>query len=82
RLTKLFTSQAKRGVVASFVQSEDPNLISILNKIKRQQNSELADFEIKVPSKRTQKNRPDGEVEYEPIQTQNCTSLFGLLSSF
>lgn len=82
RLTKLFTSQAKRGVVASFVQSEDPNLISILNKIKRQQNSELAEFEIKVPSKRTQKNRADGELEYEPIQSQNCSSLFGLLSSF
>ena len=51
RIRKLFESQAKKGVLNSNVMSSDKNLISALNKIKRNQTGVIEDFKIQIPKK-------------------------------
>jgi len=51
RLESLFLSQLKKGITKSQVQSNDPNLISVLSKIKRGQTGDFAEFQIQVPKK-------------------------------
>lgn len=69
RIQKLFESQAKKGMLSSQIQSTDPNLIAVLNKIKRNQEGALADFTIKMPVKSTR----DEELR------QECHQLLGLI---
>lgn len=65
RLTKIFESQAKRGVLSAQIFTTDETLISVLNKIKRNQEGALTEFTIKMPTK----------VE----QTKDCSKLFRLI---
>lgn len=69
RIQKLLESQAKKGMLSSQVQSSDPNLLSVLNKIKRNQEGALAEFTIKLPPKT---NRDQDSY-------QNCNQLIGTL---
>jgi len=56
-LLKAFRSHAKKGVVSSLVHSSDPNLLSVLRKIKREQDEQLKDFQIKLPQKTTDSDK-------------------------
>lgn len=61
RLQKIFESQAKKGVLSAQVYSSNEVLLSALNKIKRGQEGELAEFTIKMPTK--------------PEPTKDCSTL-------
>jgi hypothetical protein len=70
RLRKLFNSQAKKGILASTVMSNDKQFISTLNKIKRNQTGVLEDFKIQIPKNESQKDE---------IAPTECSKAFGQL---
>jgi hypothetical protein len=70
RLRKLFNSQAKKGILASTVMSNDKQFISTLNKIKRNQTGVLEDFKIQIPRNESQKDE---------LAPNECSKAFGQL---
>jgi flagellar biosynthesis chaperone FliJ len=70
RLRKIFNSQAKKGILASTVMSNDKQFISTLNKIKRNQTGVLEDFKIQIPRNESQKDE---------IAPTECSKAFGQL---
>lgn len=63
-LLKTFRSHAKKGVVSSLVHSSDQNLLAVLRKIKRNQDIQLKDFQIKLPQKEPDRDK----LQESPIQ--------------
>jgi phosphatidylserine/phosphatidylglycerophosphate/cardiolipin synthase-like enzyme len=70
RLRKLFNSQAKKGILASTVMSNDKQFVATLNRIKRNQTGVLENFKIQIPKNESQKDE---------LAPNECAKAFGQL---